>query len=139
MSLSLEPSLPSHPAPGIMAECPEAGVSESQGECFYCQKLSTERCECGVFYCSKECLKIHRPGKYCLPFKVQSKQPYSCKCLKSLMNSLCCVSCRHYNWIYLLPGEDIELSRPRFHRFTTSTRLHFAVPPPVIITFWDQV
>ena len=49
-------------------ECPGAGVS--QGECFYCQKLSSEVCECGVFYCSKECLKIHRPGKYCLPFKV---------------------------------------------------------------------
>ena len=49
-------------SPGIM----EAGA----GECFYCQKLSSQVCQCGVFYCSKDCLQIHRPGTYCLPFKV---------------------------------------------------------------------
>ena len=41
-----------------------------RGQCFYCSANSATRCQCGQYYCGEDHLKIHRPGQYCLPFKV---------------------------------------------------------------------
>lgn len=45
-------------------------METSGGQCFYCQADTTSQCQCGQYYCGEEHLKIHRPGQYCLPFKV---------------------------------------------------------------------
>ena len=43
---------------------------ETTGHCFYCAKESDNQCQCGEWTCGLEHALIHRPGKYCLPFKV---------------------------------------------------------------------
>ena len=59
-------------------ETPDSTLAEAEGgdtgECFYCGAESGTRCQCGQFYCSKQCLAIHRPGTYCLPFKVRAQR-----------------------------------------------------------------
>ena len=47
-----------------------ADMETPYGQCFYCSVNSATRCQCGQYYCSEDHLKIHRPGQYCLPFKV---------------------------------------------------------------------
>jgi len=43
---------------------------ENRGGCFYCGVDCEDQCECGEWTCGMEHQLIHRPGKYCLPFKV---------------------------------------------------------------------
>ena len=42
----------------------------SERSCYYCHTQCECECECGLYYCGEEHRRIHRPGKYCLPFKV---------------------------------------------------------------------
>ena len=46
-------------------------LQTSMGCCFYCSASTSLQCQCGEFYCSDKHLKIHRPGQYCLPFRVR--------------------------------------------------------------------
>ena len=40
------------------------------GQCYYCHESTGLQCQCGQHYCGDLHLKIHRPGQYCLPFRV---------------------------------------------------------------------
>ena len=42
----------------------------STGQCFFCSVETGLQCQCGAWYCADQHLRVHRPGQYCLPFRV---------------------------------------------------------------------
>jgi len=53
-----------------MGITPPETLIMATGQCYYCQENTGLQCQCGQHYCGDQHLKIHRPGQYCLPFRV---------------------------------------------------------------------